>query len=822
MSYYRINSVFYLLCIVCAGYSLQTEASTALYAEAIGSLQGKLEQPSDVAISDSGNAYVLDGVNNRVVVFDDNGKRMFVFDAGDSGRGKLNMPMGITIAAERIYVADSGNHRIVLFDLHGKFIKSLSLSAPLSTRIPPEPVSLSVTDGVITWSDRRNHRVCLTDASKGKTLQCWGKRGEGKSEFQFPFQLGVDRDGYLHVVDVLNGRVQVFNPQGRRFAQVARFGLDAGELYRPNGLAFYRGDELLVSDVYRGTVSVYRHGRFVTLLKDKRGRTLHFGAPVALTVWRKRLYVVDALQNRIEVFRLHSKELVQTAMTTDKKRTFSRKNCITCHLAWAENYTASEGEQDGVPPVATPRMCYSCHHGAVIDSRRTIGRGEQHPDMHHQRKDKKAEQEKERKDKIPESFPLLTDKNGKKQLSCGSCHTPHTADTENAISLHAGHANPWLRVLNNDADLCQQCHESKLDSSLDKKHPIRGINHPVGIFLKPPPTLNAKGYATNKKLHRGLPAAMKKNGAMLGRQQQLVCQSCHQIHGGSEKSLSVLPVKNGELCKQCHPRQYARNEKEARKKGIHPVNFDLEEPVKMGKERIKRVTCLSCHSLHAGKEGTPLLKYEYRNGKLCSYCHEDQDVVVNSDHDLRITAKESKNRFGATPKQAGVCGSCHTLHQGEAKTSFLFAGELHVYTGKQPVLERDKLCLSCHRKKGLAEKKVVKRYSHPAEDLVLRSDPAVMPLINKQDEIKEFGAIACVTCHEPHRWQAAKMKTTGQEAGVLPGKPKNREGNVLNSFLRRKGVKNTFCIDCHGLEARVKYKYYHDEFTHDKGVNYIK
>lgn len=807
---------YFILCIlylVCSGYSLAVNAASALHAEPLMQLQGELDQPTGVALSDDGHAYVLDGLNGRIVVFDATGQQAFSFDE----QQKLELPMGIAVAGKRIYIADTGNQRIVIYDLRGRFIKSFSLVA----KFPPKPVALNVSDGVISWSDRRNHQVCQHEAETGKQLRCWGKRGEGKNEFQFPFQLAMDRDAYLHVVDILNGRIQVFNPQGRRFIQTGRFGLEPGELYRPNGLAFTGKDELLVSDTYRGTISVYHKGRFVAYLRDPQGSPLQLDTPTSLAVWRDRLYVVNTIKNRLEVFRLSYKKVKQTAQQ-NKPQAAAQKSCISCHLGWADNYPTGEGEQDGVPPVATPRMCYSCHHGAVVDSRQAIGRGEQHPDIHHQRKkEATAKPDKEREDEIPEAFPLLAAQHGnKKQLSCGSCHTPHQENTDNADTLNAEHTNPWLRVLNSDGELCQQCHESKLDSSTNKRHPLRGVNHPVGIYLSPPPTPDAQGFATNKKLHEGLPTALLDKGASLNNQQQLICQSCHQIHGSSETSLTVLPFDNGELCKQCHPRQHAGDKKEARKKGVHPVNIKLEKPIKMGDEKIKRVTCLSCHSLHAGKEGTPLLKYEYRNGKLCSFCHKEFDAVLNSDHDLRITAKKSKNRFADTPEQAGLCGSCHTLHRGEAKMPFLYAGKQHDYSGKQAIQARDKLCLACHRKKGLAEKARVEHFSHPSIDLVLRSNPADMPLTDKQNNTKEFGAIACITCHDPHRW----APKTNSQLQALPRdiKPKNRDGNVLDSFLRRKGPKGSFCIDCHGLETPVKYKYYHDKFSRDKGADYIK
>jgi len=791
-----------------------------LLAEKTMQFESDLDQPSDIAVHDDGRIYVLDGVNNRVIVYRPNGEKDFIFNGGKNG---LKQPMGITIADKQIYIADSGFHRIAVFNLQGKFLKALALAG----KFPPEPVALAVTEGVVTWSDRRNHRICRTAADTGKTLICWGKRGESKGDFQFPFQLKFDGDDYLHVVDVLNGRVQTFNHQGRYFGQVGRFGLEAGELYRPNGLALYNNHYLLVSDAYRGTVSVFQNKRNIGLLLDTEKKPVRFSAPTGLTIWQDHLYVVDALNNRVEVFRLHEDETDPLSVTNNTRADLSQKNCAICHLTWAPDYNTSEGEQDGVPPVATERMCYSCHHGAVLDSRRTIGRGEQHPDIHHQRKEvQNKKKSSAKKEKIPKVFPLLesptTLRGKKRQLSCGSCHTPHTKDIDKADTLYSQHKNPWLRVLNNDGDLCQQCHESKLDDVRNTQKPINGTNHPVGIYLKTPPGNQTKNYATSEKLHKGLPDSLSSNGAVLGRDRQMICQSCHQIHGAINKALTPLNINEGQLCAECHDRQHAKDKKEAKKKGIHPVNIELDEALKVDGKEIKKITCLTCHSIHNGENGTAILTLTDQDGELCRHCHKKHEAVVHSDHDLRVTSEKHKNRFNHTPEQSGVCGACHTMHRGNPEIPFLYAGKFQLYNSEEPVIERDRLCLDCHRKKGSAEKMIVKHFSHPAKDLILQSDPKVLPLINAKNEIDEFGVIACITCHEPHLWEPKNNENT--KTIVKPEKilSKNQKGTVLNSFLRRKGAKGTFCINCHGLETRVKYKYYHDKLSRDKNIDYIK
>ena len=787
---------------------LSMPASAGLMVERLHSLRADVEQPSDVAISADGRAYLLDGVNGRIVVFDAAGGVDFVIRPEADAAMKL--PMGIAISDGQLYIADSGNHRLLLLDLDGRLIRAI----PLQAEQPPEPVSLVADEGYVYWSDRRNHKLCRTDTRKGDQTVCWGGQGDARGEFHFPFQLALDAEGYLHVVDILNGRLQQFNRNGRFVTETGFLGLGAGALYRPNGLAVNRDGILLVSDAWNGNTSLFERGRFVDLLRDADGAALQFRTPVGLTLFRDRLYVVDMPAGLVDVFRLYPAKAESAAQRISERAVGPKKNCISCHLSWASGYQPETIDPVQVPPVASERMCYSCHHGAVIDSRSAIGRGEQHPNQHHRRKQEKESTQ----DRIPDDFTLIDASGGPRlRLYCGSCHTPHNIEAEAAVRRDPSYQNPWLRVLDHDGDLCQRCHESKTNPAPEIEPSVRGANHPLAIRLKAPPATESRGYAKDEHLQRGLPQQLMDRGALLGSRQQMICQSCHIVHGAEAESLLPMNNEQSGMCEVCHQRHAANDLEEARRKGVHPVNIELDEPVKMGDVEINKVTCLTCHTAHEGVEGTPSLRFDHRDGVLCSYCHDGYDAVANSDHDLRVTARESRNRFQELPQQNGVCGSCHTLHRGNGEMPFLYAAQGRPYQGAEHTTQRDRLCLGCHAKEGVAEGSLVEHFSHPKADLILRSDPETMPLLAKEGAIAEFGEIVCITCHDPHRWSADEDARQTE-----PGGPQNQTGNVTNSFLRHRDLKGTFCVECHGLETRPKYKYFHDEVVRDIGVDYIK
>ncbi len=788
----------------------------ALVAERVLSIKTGYGQPTDTAVSGNGDVYVLHGAQSRVVVFSGQGKKKNSFAQAGRGRGELLLPMAISISGQRVYIADTGNARIAVFDLQGRFVRNLFLRDKNSPAVRPAPVSLLIMENRIIWSDRENHRLCSSDINDGTLLQCWGERGDADGHFEYPYQLAVDAQGYIFAVDVLNARVQMFTSGGRHVMNVGRFGVGVkGGLFRPNGLALNAQDYLLVSDAYLGELAVFKNGRSLGLL-SAGDTVLRFESPTSLTLHEDRLYVTDTANNSIDIFRLINtpQQAVDKKPEADLRSHSAGKNCIACHISWAGNFEAPlhARDQPDVPvaPVAHQRMCYSCHHGVVIDSRNAIAEKYQHPDIHHRRDDEKMRDQEA--DKIAKLFPLISvhgdeSKNEDKELYCGSCHTPHKFESDDSEQITEERNNSWMRESNIAGEICLQCHESKYDNVQHKKRTAVGVNHPVGFFLKPGEA--SKFYAKDENLQKGLPEKMKAAGASLNDQQQMICQSCHKVHGSDEEKLTLIKTDSAQMCVQCHQRHDAKDLQEARKKGVHPVNIKLDEPVKINGKKIEIVDCLSCHSAHDGKPGSALLVVENKDGELCNACHKDYAKLVNTAHDLRLSAKESENRYHETPQQAGVCGSCHSMHQAEDDKFFLDATVKENYQGKEKPLPRDQACLNCHRKDGVADAAQIKYFSHPEKDLILRSDKKDMPLLDDKNAINEFGSIACITCHNPHRWSAYKdieaqeIKTGWQE--------KAAGGNVLSSFLRRKKIQDSFCQDCHGIETKIKYKYYHLE-----------
>ena len=86
-------------------------------------------QPSDVAVSPNGDIFVADGhdennSNARIVKFSKDGKFIKAWGKHGKGPGEFEVPHGLAFDSRgRLFVADRGNNRIQIFDQDGRYLE---------------------------------------------------------------------------------------------------------------------------------------------------------------------------------------------------------------------------------------------------------------------------------------------------------------------------------------------------------------------------------------------------------------------------------------------------------------------------------------------------------------------------------------------------------------------------------------------------------------------------------------------------------------------------------------------------------------------------
>ena len=132
------------------------------FIQSIGSYigRGEFQGPYDVKFDTDGYMYIAEFGNGRVQVLDRSGHFIRMF--GEEGKGKL--PSALHIVDKYLYVSDHSGQCILVYETSGQFVTSFG--------------------------------AC--------------ERGQKEGEFSGPFCITSCADGFIHVCDYSNKRVQIF------------------------------------------------------------------------------------------------------------------------------------------------------------------------------------------------------------------------------------------------------------------------------------------------------------------------------------------------------------------------------------------------------------------------------------------------------------------------------------------------------------------------------------------------------------------------------------------------------------------------------------
>ena len=205
-----------------------------------------LQSPTDVAVDDAGNLYIVDASNHRIRMVDTNGMISTVVgsnqvlnngaliafsgDGGPATEAILNGPTGMAIdASGNLYIADSSNNRIRMVDANGTITTVAGNGtadfsgdggpATDATLNYPSNVTVDST-GNLYIADTRNNRIRIVDVNGTISTVV----GNGSVEFSgdggpainaglnYPVSVTMDGAGNLYIGDLLNFRIRKVEP----------------------------------------------------------------------------------------------------------------------------------------------------------------------------------------------------------------------------------------------------------------------------------------------------------------------------------------------------------------------------------------------------------------------------------------------------------------------------------------------------------------------------------------------------------------------------------------------------------------------------------
>ncbi len=195
-----------------------------------------------------------------------------------TGPGQYNHPRGVAIGPEgNVFVVDSDNHRVQVFDANGSFLRE--------------------------WGSR-----CQLDSDQGCVdPDGSGPLSYGDGQFQEPWGIAVDDDGYVYVADTWNHRIQVFEADGTFATAWGTYGQTATQaalFYGPRDVAVDASGRVFFTDT--GNKRVVVTDREGTLLHQWGGGGIVAGSfeePVGIDIDEEgNIYVADTWNQRIQVF----------------------------------------------------------------------------------------------------------------------------------------------------------------------------------------------------------------------------------------------------------------------------------------------------------------------------------------------------------------------------------------------------------------------------------------------------------------------------------------------------------------------------------------
>jgi streptogramin lyase len=141
-----------------------------------GTTDQTFNRPTDIAFAANGDFYVSDGYgNSRVVKFSPDGKYQLAWGKRGTRPGDFNTPHSVAVDSKtNVYVSDRENNRIQIFDRNGKFLRQWThLGATQNIFITPKDEMWIIThrDNIenITY-DTLAGRIMRIDLASGKIL----------------------------------------------------------------------------------------------------------------------------------------------------------------------------------------------------------------------------------------------------------------------------------------------------------------------------------------------------------------------------------------------------------------------------------------------------------------------------------------------------------------------------------------------------------------------------------------------------------------------------------------------------------------------------
>ncbi len=214
-----------------------------------GSAAWQFRAPKYLALDTSGNVFVTDWDLKSIQKFTAAGVYISNVRNGGKTNGKVSAPSSIAYdSGDNMYILDDGcceSGRVQKFTNAGIYV-----STPLPVGSLPGSscyhIAIDSTDRLFVTCE--DHVRVYTTA--GVHQFDFGSSGTGNSQFRQPRGIGFDSSGNIYVADMVNHRIQKFDPDGNYITQWGTRGIDPGEFVAPAVIYIDDADVIYVGQTY--------------------------------------------------------------------------------------------------------------------------------------------------------------------------------------------------------------------------------------------------------------------------------------------------------------------------------------------------------------------------------------------------------------------------------------------------------------------------------------------------------------------------------------------------------------------------------------------
>jgi ABC-type Fe3+/spermidine/putrescine transport system ATPase subunit/sugar lactone lactonase YvrE len=166
---------------------------------------------------------------------------------------KVPAPRSLCVTAGNEVVVLDTSGRVLVLDSSGQLLRRWSM--PEVEAGKPEGVCVLADDRIVVC-DTHYHRLVIFSPA-GEIVDTFGSYGTGPGEMIYPVGVTADPSGDLFVCEYgANDRVQKLTADGKPIIQLGSFGTGVGQLQRPSGLAWHDG-KLYVADAVNNRIEVF-------------------------------------------------------------------------------------------------------------------------------------------------------------------------------------------------------------------------------------------------------------------------------------------------------------------------------------------------------------------------------------------------------------------------------------------------------------------------------------------------------------------------------------------------------------------------------------